>query len=275
MGSELFRAGLDPDTPPEVWLLENPKALETIHQAYVDQGADWIQTNTFGANPIRLFEHRREAETARLNTIAASLARKAAGDLCFVIASLGPSGVYLPPQGNASVSEITKAFSMQTQALEDAGVDAFLIETMLDVEELKCIFDAIRGCSNKPVLASICFRKRDNQYETIVGTPLSEAIRTIEALGVIAVGANCMLSAKDYPPLVSELNSATSLPILAQPNAGQPVREESGLVYPETPDDFLTHLDAIHSAGATLIGGCCGTTPQTVKGIRRWADGLR
>jgi len=271
MGTLLQAAGLERGACGESWNLEKPDAVVKIHQYYVDAGSDFILTNTFGGSPTKLSVYGLADRAETLNAAGVRLARKAAGDRCLVLGDLGPSGSILEPYGNAVFADLKQQYQRQIRGLLDGGVDGFIIETMMDINELRCAFDAARELSDLPIVTSMCFQEARGVYRTMFGTSAADAAQTMEAMGATVAAANCMVEIDKYIPLVKQMREGTSLPILAQPNAGQPRLVEEKAVYDAKPETMMAWIPELVKAGARLLGGCCGTTPDYIRLLQAWA----
>lgn len=273
MGSLLLDAGMKLGDCAEQWNTEKPGIIESIHKQYIDAGCDFILTNTFGANPFRLAEHGLQDQTAVLNQSAVTIAKKAAGDSCYVIGSIGPTGRVPEPVGNADRATLSKGFTMQIEALIESGVDALITETMMHVEEALCALETIRSINSKiPVISSVCFQHKDNAFHTALGQSPKETATILTDAGSNIIGANCMVSFEAYAELAQQLNEGTNLPIMVQPNAGQPITNDGNIRYPMTPEIMMEHIPTIITGGVKIIGGCCGTTPAHTAALRQWIN---
>jgi 5-methyltetrahydrofolate--homocysteine methyltransferase len=261
MGSELTARGIAPDFA----VLDAPDAVAAIHRDYAAAGARAIYTNTFGANRARLAVWGAEERVHELNAVAVGLARSAAGGDALVVGCLGPTGRRLG--ADVSFDEAVAIFAEQARALLDAGVDALAIETMLDLEELRAAVVAAGGLRrDEPVFACASVFA---DGRSLAGEPVEEVASRLAALGADVVGANCCEGPESLLPLVAALARATSTPILAKPSAGLPVEREGALTYPFGPDEMASGAERLIRAGARLVGGCCGTTPETIRAIAR------
>lgn len=267
MGTMLQREGLEAGHCPEEWNLLHPEKIKGVHQAYAAAGADIVETNTFGGNRIRLEHYNLADRVAEINQRAVELAREAVGQGVFVAAAVGPLGEYLAPVGKLAEEEAFEIFAEQVKALAAGGPDLILIETMADLAEISCAVKAARSVTSLPILAQMTFTEKGR---TIFGVTLEEAGRTLVDLGADGVGVNCTLGPEEMLPIVEGLAKAVSVPVSAQPNAGLPVLDEGGkVVYPVGPKEFSLWGPRLVSAGARLIGGCCGTTPEHIASLRR------
>lgn len=271
MGTMLQQEGLGRGECPEMFNLTHPHILEDIHSAYIEAGCDIIQTNTFGANHFKLSEYGLGDKVEEINSRAVKIARKAAGTRALVALSAGPSGKLFKPFGDVEFDELFEAFSVQFRAAEKAGADLISIETMTDIAELRVAVIAALSTTRLPVLAHLTF---EPDGRTLMGTDPVNAVLMLEALGVTAVGANCSGGTTQLLPVIEQMARTTSLFISVEPNAGMPTLVGEETVFPETPAEMARHALALRDAGANIIGGCCGTTPQHIKAISETLRGL-
>jgi len=273
MGSMLIAAGLKEGHPPEEWNLSNEEPLASIHSAYLEAGAEVIQSNTFGANRIKLdaTDAGRSLDAGEVNEAGARIARRAIDDFGhegrFLAGDIGPTGQFFPPVGQLDASAARTAFAEQAKALAGAGVDFFLIETMYDVREALEAVRGIREVSALPIIALVTYEKKARGYFTLMGDTPEKAVEALLAEGAAAVGANCTLSSTDMIDLVSEMRELTDSPIIFQPNAGKPVMEHGRAVYRQRPEEFAADIETMVRAGAAAVGGCCGTTPDFIRAV--------
>jgi len=267
MGTMLQREGLQAGHCPEEWNLLYPEKIKGVHQAYAAAGADIVETNTFGANRIRLEHYQLGDRVAEINRKAVELAREAVGQGVFVAAAVGPLGKYLAPVGEVREEEAFAIFAEQVAALVAGGPDLILIETMADLAEIRCAVKAARSVSSLPILAQMTFTEKGR---TIFGVTPEEAGRALVDLGVDGVGINCSLGPAEMVPIIERLAKTVSVPVSAQPNAGLPVLDErERIVYPVGPKEFSLWGPRLVAVGARLLGGCCGTTPEHIANLRR------
>ena len=268
MGSMLIAAGMPPGVCPETY---DGEAIRSIHEKYVEAGADFILTCTFGGSALTLAKHGLADRTRAINRRNAGLARAAAGDRAYVVGDIGPSGEMLEPFGKVTEAQLVEAFTEQARGLEDGGVDGFILETMSDPNELKAAARAVRAVSDKPLFASMTFSSVPTGYRTMMGTTVAQAVAAMEGVGADVVGTNCTLAPDDMVGLARELCAATERPVLAQPNAGRPQPDGDRVVYPPIAN-VERHVEALLDAGVRLIGGCCGTEPDYIRIVRAIAD---
>ena len=269
MGTMLLAAGLAPGQTPERWVLERPEAIAAVHRAYVSAGADIVSTCTFGGSPPKLRTAGLAGSCRDINRRAVDLARETAGG-ALVAGDIGPTGLVLPPVGTASEAELEAAFAEQVASLIGAGVDLLLIETMFDLREAVCAVRACKEVSTFPVLVSMAFQTDKNGGRTVMGDTAEQCARQLTEAGADVIGANCGdLDPYQMAAVVGVLASATSLPVLAQPNAGKPILVEDRTVFKMEPGAYAEGIAKCIEAGARLVGGCCGTTPEHIEAVRR------
>lgn len=270
-GTQLQARGLEPGACPDGWNLLYPDRVESVARAYVDAGSRVILTNTFGANRITLEHHGLANRAAEINRVGVEISCRAANGHARVFASLGPTGKMLMT-GEVSEAEVRAAFEEQAKALAAGGADAIVIETMSDLDEAKMAVAA--ACATAlPVIASMTFESGRDHDRTMMGTTPEEAAQELTEAGADVIGGNCGQGAEAYLAICKRLRAATELPIWMKPNAGLPELTEDGMRYRETPESFARHSKALVQAGASFVGGCCGTTPEFIRAISQAIEG--
>ncbi len=263
-GTELQARGLPAGTIPDTWNLTHSEQVEAVARAYVEAGSQVILTNSFRANAIAM-RGASAADLDAINRAAVAISKKAAGGQALVFASIGPAGKMMI-SGEVSAEELTAAFAAQSQSLAAAGADALLIETMSDPEEARLAVQAAKA-TGLPVIASFAFDTGKNKDRTMMGaTPEAVAAAMVEA-GADGVGANCGVGVDFALPICRRLRAACDLPIWIKPNAGLPVIEGTAVHYATTAEFFASHFAALRDAGASFVGGCCGSTPEFVRAL--------
>jgi 5-methyltetrahydrofolate--homocysteine methyltransferase len=266
MGTELQRASLKHGEYGELWNLTEPDRVRTIHQAYVDAGAQCLLTNTFQANPAALAKHGKSEHLEAINRSALQLARSVAGPHRFVLADIGP------------VNEEWRKQSLTQVVQSLCGADAVLLETHSDVHALWAVKYACLPClegEEVPVLLSVTYlRTAQGILTTQGGQPPEVYGRLARQYGVAALGVNCGrdIGLDDIIEIVSRYRRVTDLPLFARPNAGTPVRVADGWVYPKTPEEMASRLPALLEVGVSMVGGCCGTMPAHIAAFRPVVD---
>ena len=272
-GTFLQRSGLKPGECPEEWCLSRPDVVKGIAQSYVNAGSDMIETNSFGANSFKLAFYGLGDKVSEINEAAAQLSREIAGDDRWVIASVGPTGKMLI-MGDVTEDELYDAFKEQVIALERGGADAVCIETMTDADEASMAIRAARENTSMEIIATFTFDDiGEGVYRTMMGISPTESVAAAIAAGADIVGANCGNGLGGMVGIVAEIRDAyPDIPILIHANAGLPRYENGVDIFPETPEQMATLVPPVLQAGANIIGGCCGTTPQHIVAIKREVD---
>ena len=264
MGTTLSAQGHSGGASLELMNAEQPDLVRAAHQAYLEAGADVLETNTFQGSRAVLERHGLGERTAELNAAGARLAREVAGDRAFVAGSIGPTGKILEPYGDYDPEVARAVFDEQAQALAEGGVEFFIVETFTALEEVR---PAVRAAAatGLPVAASMAF---DPNGRTIFGVTPQQAAEELAAAGAAVVGANCgTISPQEMVGVLAAFRQATDLPLIAQPNAGRPQRSEGGAIFPEPPEAMVDAAGGFLRLGATVIGGCCGTRPEHIKAV--------
>lgn len=265
-GTELIARGFPQGACPETWNVEYPEIVKEIHKSYFDAGSDVVLTNSFGGNKIKLESYGQDDSCFELNLAAAQLANEMKPEGRFVAGSMGPIGKFLKPMGEYDEQAFEEAYAEQAKGLSDGGVDFFLIETQYDLKEALCALRGARKVTDKPVFVTITFTKGPRGYFTIMGNSVGQCVEELEKEGVPVIGTNCTLDSEEMVDLIRLIKEATSLPIIAQANAGKPsVSGEGEVSYEQTIEDYLRFIPQIIQNGANLIGGCCGTNPEYIK----------
>ena len=270
MGTMLQERGLQAGGSPEEMNLRAAEVVEAVHREYADAGADILVTNTFGGSRIKLAHYGLEKQVAEINRAGVEIARRAAGGERLVAASIGPTGRFLKPVGDAGFDEMVEIFGEQVTAFVDAGADLITLETFLDIRELRAAVIACREFSALPVMAQMTF---DDGGRTVLGTPPEAAAVTLDALGVEVIGSNCGLGIDGIYGILEKMRLVTSKPLISQANAGLPQLRDGKTVFPGTPEEMTAYHERLIRLGVRVIGGCCGTTPAHIRAIRNALDG--
>ncbi|MCP5049712.1 MAG: hypothetical protein GY940_21255 [bacterium] len=258
---------------PEMVNLSRPDILEEVAGLYLEAGADIIQTNTFGASPLRLSDNSLENETESINRSAVEAVKKVVKGNAYVSASCGPSGKILKPYGSVEPGEMSESFSRQLRVLIDAGVDIICVETMTDIHEATLAIKAAKAISpGIPVMATMTFDSTPRGFFTIMGVTVQQAAKELEDAGADVIGSNCGNGIENMVRIAHEFKKYSSLPIIIQSNAGLPELKDSSVVYLETPGFMAEKCKELSAVGVSVIGGCCGTTPDHIRAI---ADAVR
>jgi 5-methyltetrahydrofolate--homocysteine methyltransferase len=273
MGSMLFQRGLKSGECPESLNISKPEVLEEIARLYFEAGADIVQTNTFGGSPMKLGDYGKAEQTATFNMAAAACVRKSVGKKAFISGSVGPSGKILKPYGDADPTELSEGFRLQIKALVDGGVDILCVETMTDLNEATLAVRAAKAIApHIPVMATMTFDATSRGFFTVMGVSVEQAAMGLTEAGAEIIGSNCGNGIENMVQIAQVYRQVSNLPILIQANAGKPEMKEGNLVYPETPEFFKEKVPDLIDAGVSIIGGCCGSTPEHIQAIRQVVD---
>ena len=273
LGTQLIARGLGPGEAPESLNLSRPDLLEEIARGYLEAGADFVTTNTFGASPARLRRYGLDGRIEEINRAAVEVARRAAAGRAYVAGSVGPSGRLLAPYGDGDPAEIAAGYELQIRALAGAGADFVCIETMTDLVEAMLAVRAARAAApGMPVLATMTFERSRRGFFTVMGQSIEQAARGLADAGADIVGSNCGNGSDVMVEIARELRARTDLPLAIQPNAGLPEMRGGTAVYPEGPAAMAENARALLVAGVAVVGGCCGTTPEHVRALRAVVD---
>ncbi len=269
MGSVLISRGLAGNEAAETWNIRHPEIIRQVHADYFNAGADVVTANTYGASRPKLKQMGADKDFERLNTEGVRLAKSVCGPEQYVAADMGAMGELLLPTGPVSFEEMKDEFAAQAQILDEEGVDLFLVETMFDLNAGLCAVQAIQSVSNKPVFCTLTFKETPKGFFTIFGNAPERSMKTLADHGVAAVGANCSLGSSDMVRLAAQIRKCVKIPVVIQPNAGMPRATGGNQVsYPETDDQFAANIAKIRALGVEITGGCCGTTPETIRKLR-------
>lgn len=272
MGTELQRAGLEPGGCGEEWNLVHPDRVQSIQRRYVEAGAQILLTNTFGTNPFVLSRYGLDEKAAAIATSAVRNARAAAGGRAWVLGDIGPCGGFLEPLGEIAPGALEAAWRSVMGAMLDEGVDGIILETMTAIEELVLGLRVARELDAPIVMASMAYDRVGGGFKTMMGVDPAHAAAACVEAGADLVGANCgRLEPEDFIDVALRLREGASVPLIVQPNAGQPRLEGETIVYPRNPASLAPALRDL-ARHAAIVGGCCGTTPDHV---RAFADALR
>lgn len=254
--------------------LDNPQAVLEIHKEYAQCGCHALTANTLTMNRIFIETHKVGVCVRDVNRAGVELARQAASDSRYVLGDISSTGQLLEPYGGYTELQFRDAFTEQARVLAEAGVDGFIIETMIDLREAICAVRACKGNFLLPVIASIAFATEKKGGRTVMGDSAEDCALRLADAGADVIGANCGdLDPAAMAQVVSLLHCATTLPVLAQPNAGKPRLIEERTVFEMAPADFAEGIAKCIDAGARIVGGCCGTTPEHIRAVARMIGG--
>lgn len=267
MGTMLQARGLSAGACPDGLNVSDPDLVISVHRAYREAGADYLETNTFGANRLKLAAHGLESDLREIIARGVEHARLAAAGVSMVAGSMGPTGRLLEPYGDVPREAVYDAFAEAASLMDCAGIDFFLVETMTDINEAEAAIQAIRSISPKPIVATAVLAQGAKGYRTIMGTPAGEAASAMIASGADIVGTNCCSGMTEAAGIMQDMLAATPAALAAQPNAGLPRMVSGKIVYPESPEAMAAGVADLLGLGVRMIGGCCGTTPPHIRAI--------
>ncbi len=266
-GTELQKLGAPLGACLDEWNLLKPEVVRQVAENYIQAGSKVILTNTFRANPISLAPHGLDGQCAAINRAGVKISREAAGSAALVFASIGPSGKMLVTK-DVSAEQLQGAFSTQARALAEESPDALLIETMIDVTEAKIAASAALE-TGLPVIVSFVYDSGKNRDRTIMGATPEQVASALVNEGVHGIGANCGVGAREYIAICKRLVAVCRLPVWIKPNAGLPEIVGGAVKYKTTPEEFAESARELANAGATFVGGCCGTSPDFIRVLAR------
>ena len=279
MGTQLMLAGLEQGASGEKWNLEHPERVLAIQRRYAEAGSDCILTNTFGGSRIMLNRHGVADDAVRINAAAVQIARRAfegTGRDGYVIGDIGPFGGLMEPYGEFTEQQVREAFVEQAKALMDAGADAIIIETQTSLEELGIGIDSAREAGCPCIIGSMAYDVTldGSTFRTMMGVDPERAAEFMEEHGAHVVALNCgtRMDMERAKEAVGRYKAVTGLPVMAQPNAGQPKLVDMKVCYDETPEEMVKGVVPLLEAGANIVGGCCGSTPDHIRAFRGAID---
>jgi 5-methyltetrahydrofolate--homocysteine methyltransferase len=277
MGTQLMLAGLEQGSCGEMWNLTQPEKVLAIQRQYVDAGSDCLITNTFGGSRIMLARHAADAQAVQVNQAAVRIAREAFGDRSgYVLGDIGPFGGLMEPYGEIPESAVSDAFNEQARALVDAGADAIIVETQTSLEELGLAIRAAKSAGAPCIIGSMAYDVTldGTTFRTMMGVDPEEAAVFMQDCGADVVALNCGTGMDMERALhaAERYRQVTSLPVMVQPNAGQPKLVDMKVIYDESPDEMASGVVPLLQAGARIIGACCGSTPEHIRAFRQELD---
>ncbi|MFH1526616.1 MAG: homocysteine S-methyltransferase family protein [Bacteroidota bacterium] len=272
-GTFLHKKGLAVGDCPEIWNIEKRSEVLEIAKAYVAAGSDLIETNSFGGTSIKLKHYGLDKRAYELNKAAAEISNEAAGNDVFVLGSIGPTGKFIM-MGDVTEAELYESFAEQSKALADGGADAICIETFYAIDEALIALKAAKENTNLEVIITFTFDMvLEGKYNTMMGVSPAQMTQELVNAGADIIGTNCGNGFEGMINIVKEIRSANNnIPILVHANAGLPIIEDGKTLFPDSPELMASLTNKIISAGANIIGGCCGTTPDHISRIKGVVD---
>jgi methionine synthase I (cobalamin-dependent)/5,10-methylenetetrahydrofolate reductase len=271
MGTMLYAKGVFINKSFDALNVTQPDLVAEVHQEYVRAGADVLETNTFGANRVKLASFGLFDKLHSINEQGAKIARHAARDQAYVAGAIGPLGIRIEPWGKTSIEEARQFFLEQARALADGGVDLFILETFRDLNEIGAAIDAVRSFSDLPIVAQMTTEEDGN---TLDGTPPERFAPELERRGATVIGVNCAVGPAPMLDTIERMEAVTKLRLSAQPNAGQPRDVEGRNIYLCSPDYMASYARRFIMHNVRLVGGCCGTTPEHIRQIKTAVRGM-
>ena len=271
-GSNLIKAGMSNGVCPEKWIIDNPDALIKLQREYVKSGSNVVLAPTFTGNRIKLEEYGLADEIVSINTELVRISKEAVDGNAYVAGDISMTGRSLEPVGDMLFEELVDVYKEQVKILDEAGVDLIFIETMMSLQECRAALLAVKETSNLPVMVSLTYNE---DGRTLYGTSPDIAIIVLQSMGADAVGLNCSLGPKELVPLVEQMSEYANVPILAKPNAGLPALINGESVYDLSPEEFVEGMKSIIDAGASIVGGCCGTDPEYISQLSTYCSNIK
>ena len=267
-GTELQKRGYDSSVCTESWVLDHPDVLKGLQREYVEAGSNVIYSPTFGANRIKLEENGIFNQVADYNKRLVALSKEVANEAgnVLVAGDIASTGKFIAPLGELTFNDLYDLYHEQAEALEEAGVDLFVIETLMTIPDARAALLAVKDVSDKPVLVSFTC---DENGKTLTGTDICAALVIVQAMGADAFGLNCSTGPDDMLPLIERIHEETDLPLIAKPNAGLPKVRAGKTCYDCPPEEFASYAEKFASHGVRYLGGCCGTTPEYICKIKK------
>ena len=270
MGTLLYSRGVFVNVCYDELSLSRPELVRRIHQEYVAAGAEVLETNTFGANPVKLSSYGLEERTEEINTVATRIAREATqgmpGTSASVVGAIGPLGIRIEPWGPTGLEEATAFFRRQVVGLLEGGVDGFVLETFADLSEINCALEAVRSETDLPIVTQMTVGQ---DGKTAYGTDARQIATTLADSGADVIGLNCSVGPAVMLDAIEEMADATALPLAAQPNAGLPRTVRDRKIYLASPEYVAQYARRMIDVGVRFVGGCCGTTPDHIRKMRQ------
>ena len=263
-GSQLQELGMKAGEIPEYYNIEHPEMIIDIHHRYLKAGADFITTNTFGANPLKLEQHKYSYQEVILAAIQNAKEAKKIKPDAYIALDIGPIGKLMEPMGTLTFDEVYQSVKQMVELVKE-DIDVVLFETMTDIYELKASILAVKECSDLPIFATMTF---ETNGRSLSGCDPLTMVNVLEGLKVDALGINCSLGPNEMAPIIESILESTSFPVMIQPNAGLPLLEDGQTVYPMKADEFIEAIVPLVKKGIAIVGGCCGTTPEFIQKLK-------
>lgn len=266
-GSNLMAAGMPRGICTEAWIMEHKEVLQNLQKAYVEAGSQIVYAPTFGGNRYSLVLHGLQDKLAEMNHALVNISREAVGHKVYVAGDITTTGKMMEPAGDLTYEMAYETYCEQIKVLEDAGVDLIAAETMINIEETLAALDAAASVSSLPVMCTMTVEADGSIFS---GGNAVEAAIALEGAGAVAVGINCSVGPDQLVSVVRNIKENVSIPVIAKPNAGMPTIDDQGnAIYSMDAKSFAEHMKVLIENGASVVGGCCGTTPEFIHEISR------
>lgn len=264
-GSNLMASGMPRGICTETWVIEHKEIFQELQRAYIAAGSQVIYAPTFGGNRINLAKHGLTDRIEEINRTLVGYSRELAGDGVYVAGDITTSGSFITADGDYTYDDAFKMYQEQVKILADAGIDLIAAETMINIEETLAAVDAANSVCNLPIMCTMTVEADGSIFS---GGNAIEAAVSLEAAGADAVGINCSVGPDQLVSVVRSIKENVSIPVIAKPNAGMPTIDDRGnAVYSMNPEDFASYMKILIENGASVVGGCCGTTPAFIKAL--------
>lgn len=264
-GSNLMAAGMPRGICTETWVLEHREVLQKLQRAYIDAGSRILYAPTFGANRMNLSMHHLEDKIKEINDELVAIAKESANGQAFIAGDITTTGKIMEPAGDLTYEMAFDVYKEQISFLRDAGIDMIVAETMINIEETLAAVDAASQVCELPILCSMTVEADGSIFS---GGNAVEAALALESAGADAVGINCSVGPDQLVSVIRNIKEAVSIPVIAKPNAGMPLIDDQGkAIYSMGPEEFAKHMKILVENGASIIGGCCGTTPEYIQAV--------
>lgn len=270
-GTNLMEKGMPMGVCPEAWILENKEIMIDLQRRYVEAGTQILYAPTFTANRIKLEEYDLSDRLEQMNRDLVKISKEAAGGKAYVAGDMTMTGKQLFPLGDLMFEELVDVYKEQARILDDEGVDLFVVETMMSLQESRAAVIAIREVSDLPIMVSLTYNE---DGRTLFGTTPEVAVVVLQSLGADVIGVNCSTGPAEMAPLVAKMAEYATIPILAKPNNGFPELIDGKTIYRTTPEEFAQAGVSLVEAGAAIVGGCCGTTPAHIRALAKQVKGM-
>ncbi len=271
-GTEIQKMGYDGSMSSEEWALLHPDKMAELQRGYVEAGSNVVYAPTFGANRIKLEEHGVKDPVEDYNRRLVEISKKAVGNKAYIAGDIAPTGKILYPLGDIHFEELFAIYSEQVRAMEESGVDIYVIETMMTLAEARAAVLAVKSISDKPVFVTFTC---DETGRSLTGTDVTAVLQVMQGMGVDAFGLNCSVGPDQMLIQLKRLQEVSRIPLIAKPNAGLPIIVDGETVYPASPEEFAEYIPALAEAGVEIFGGCCGTRKEHILAIREALESVK